>query len=373
MKLIHLSDLHIGKRLNDFSLIDDQKYILDKIVNIIDEEKPQAVLIAGDVYDKSVPSAEAVELFDNFLESIAKNDRQIFVISGNHDSAERIAFGSSLMKKSGVHMSRVFDGRKDMTRLEDEFGFVDVYMLPFIKPAYVRSIFEDENIENYEDAVKCAIDSMVIDKSVRNIIVAHQFITGASVSESEEISVGGSENVGCGVFDDFDYVALGHIHKPQYINREQVRYCGTPLAYSFSECGHEKSVTVVEMGRKGEVFITERTLEPVRHMREMRGSFDEIINCEKSDDYIHVILTDEDDVINAVGRLRNVFPNMMKLDYDNSRTKSIGHIDLCDDVDKKSNEELFEEFYLKQNGKPMNNEQRKIVEELFAIAEEERI
>ena len=367
MKLIHLSDLHIGKRVNEFSMLEDQEYILTKIINIIDDEKPDAVLIAGDVYDKSVPSGEAVQVFDDFLVRLAKRNLQTFVISGNHDSPERLAFGGRLMDISGIHMSPVYNGKVEPISLEDESGKVNFYMLPFIKPVHVRRFFEEENIESYTDAVRVAVDNMNVNDAERNVIITHQFVTGAERSESEEVSVGGSDNVDASVFEKFDYVALGHIHGPQNIGSEKIRYCGTPLKYSFSEANHKKSVTVVNLGEKGELEIDEIPLEPKRDMREIKGKYDEIMmngNQEKSDDYVHIILTDEEDIPNAMGKLRLVYPNLMKLDYDNTRTRSIGKITSAEKTETRSPLELFCELYEKVNGQPMNNEQLEFSKEL---------
>lgn len=367
MKLIHLSDLHIGKRVNEFSMLEDQEYILTKIINIIDDEKPDAVLIAGDVYDKSVPSGEAVQVFDDFLVRLAKRNLQTFVISGNHDSPERLAFGGRLMDISGIHMSPVYNGKVEPISLEDGYGKVNFYMLPFIKPVHVRRFFEEENIESYTDAVRVVIDNMNVNENERNVIITHQFVTGAERSESEEVSVGGSDNVDASVFEKFDYVALGHIHGPQNIGSEKIRYCGTPLKYSFSEANHKKSVTVVNLGEKGKLEIDEIPLEPKRDMREIKGKYDEIMmngNQEKSDDYVHIILTDEEDIPNAMGKLRLVYPNLMKLDYDNTRTRSIGKITSAEKTETRSPLELFCELYEKVNGQPMNKEQLEFSKEL---------
>ncbi len=370
MKLIHLSDLHIGKRVNDFSMLEDQKYIFKVILGIIDDEKPQGVIIAGDIYDKSVPSAEAVQLFDDFIVKLAQRKLNTFVISGNHDSAERIAFGNRLMDVSGIHMSPVYNGAIAPLSLQDEFGKVNIFMLPFIKPANVRPFFEGEEIHTYTDAVKCALSNINIDESQRNIIVTHQFVTGATRSDSEEVSVGGSDNVESFVFDDFDYVALGHIHRPQSCGRATVRYCGTPLKYSFSEASHEKSVTVIELLEKGNINIRTIDLVPKRDMREIKGTYDEVTSKDfyentNTNDYLHVILTDEEDVPDALGKLRLIYPNIMKLDYDNTRTRSIGEVGTAQNVQRKTPFELFSEFFEKQNNQPMSDEQSDFVAEII--------
>lgn len=370
MKFLHLSDLHIGKRVNEFSMIEDQEYILTKIINIIDNEKPDAVIIAGDVYDKSVPSAEAVQLFDDFLCRLAQRKLQVFVISGNHDSAERMAFGGRLMDVSGVHMSPVYKGKVEAISLDDEFGKVNFWMLPFVKPANVRRFFEDAQIESYTDAVRVAVENMNVNADERNVIVTHQFVTGAEKCESEEISVGGSDNVDASVFDVFDYVALGHIHGPQNIGSERVRYCGTPLKYSFSEAKHKKSVTVVEMGEKGSLEIRTIALEPKRDMREIKGTYDEVTFKENyintnTNDYMHITLTDEEDIPDAIGKLRVIYPNLMKLDYDNKRTRSSVKLDIIENIEQRSPLDLFAEFYEKQNNQPMTDVQSEFMKSLI--------
>lgn len=377
MKFIHLSDLHLGKRLNEFSLLDDQKDIIIKIMNIIDSEKPDAVIIAGDVYDKSVPSAEAVAVFDDFLVRLAKRKLRVFVISGNHDSAERIAFGSRLMDSSGIHMSPVYNNVIEPYSMSDEHGEVCIYMLPFIKPINVKRYYPEHEFTSYTDAVKLVTDNISVDESKRNIIVTHQFVTGAQRSESEEISVGGTDNVDASVFDKFDYVALGHIHSPQSIDRETVRYCGTPLKYSFSEASHQKSVTVVEMKEKGNVEIKTVPLTPLHDMREIKGTFEFVTDKANyegtaTDDYMHITLTDEDDIPDATGKLRIIYPNLMKLDYDNKRTRSQAFIDGAEDVKEKHPLELFAEFFELQNNRPMSEEQTGVVRSLIEkIWEEE--
>lgn len=371
MKLIHLSDLHLGKRVNEYSMLEDQAYILKKIINVIDDEKPDGVLIAGDVYDKAVPSAEAVRLFDDFLVSLAGRRLQVFIISGNHDSPERIAFGSRLMDVSGIHLSPVYDGHVTPITLSDEYGNVNVYMLPFLKPANVRRFYEEEEISSYTDAIGCAISRMGMDDSQRNILVTHQFVTGAVRSESEEISVGGSDNVDAAVFDAFDYVALGHIHSPQNCGAEKIRYCGTPLKYSFSEAKDQKSVTVIELGAKGVLTIRTVDLVPLHELAELKGTYEELTlrsfyeGTGLQEDYTHITLTDEEDIPDAIGKLRTVYHRLMKLDYDNRRTRASMQIDGAADVETKSPLELFGDFYELQNNQPMTEEQSAFMRSLI--------
>lgn len=374
MKLIHLSDLHLGKRVNEFSMLEDQQYILTEILRIMDAEQPDGVLIAGDVYDKTVPSAEAVALLDDFLVRLAKRDLQIFLISGNHDSPERMAFGGRLMEGSGVHLAPVYDGRVNPITLTDAYGTVNFYLLPFVKPAHVRRCFPEREITTYTDALAAAIEAMGVDQTGRNVLVTHQFVTGAARCDSEELSVGGTDNVDVSVFDPFDYVALGHIHGPQRVGRETVRYCGTPLKYSFSEAGHQKAVTVVELGSKGTVSVRTVPLIPLRDLVELRGTYEELTfrgfyeGTSYQKDYVHITLTDEEDVPDAMRKLQIIYPNLMKLDYDNRRTRAGARLDGAEDAEQKSPLELLEEFYEKQNGQPMGEEQQ-----AFARAWMERI
>lgn len=370
MKLIHLSDLHLGKRVNEFSMLEDQQYILTEILQIIDREKPDGVMIAGDVYDKSVPSAEAVALLDDFLVRLAKRDLQVFLISGNHDSPERMAFGGRLMAQSGVHLAPVYDGKVRPITLTDEYGPVNLYLLPFLKPAHVRRCFPEREILTYTDALAAAIEAMGVDTAQRNVLVTHQFVTGAARCDSEEISVGGTDNVDVSVFEPFEYVALGHIHGPQQVGRETVRYCGTPLKYSFSEAKHQKSVTVVELGEKGAVSVRTVPLTPMRDLAELRGTYEELTfrgfydGTSYPRDYVHITLTDEEDIPDAVSKLRIIYPNLMKLDYDNKRTRAGIVLEGAEDQ-QRSPLELLEEFYEKQNGQPMGEEQRAFAKNLM--------
>lgn len=364
MKLIHLSDLHLGKRVNEFSMLEDQRYILGEILKIIDQEQPQGVLIAGDVYDKSVPPTEAVALLDDFLAALAGRAVPVFLISGNHDSPERIAFGGRLMARSGVHLAPVYHGTVAPITLTDAHGPVNLYLLPFLKPTHVRRFFPEREISTYTDALATAIQAMGMDPSVRNVLVTHQFVTGAARCDSEEISVGGSDNVDVSVFDPFDYVALGHIHGPQQVGREGVRYCGTPLKYSFSEASHKKSVTVVELEEKGSLTVRTVPLVPQRDLVELRGTYEELTfrgfyqGTSYPQDYVHITLTDEEDIPDAVRKLRVIYPYLMKLDYDNCRTRTEVSLEGAQDVQQKSPLELLEEFYQQQNGQSMGQEQQ---------------
>ena len=376
MKLIHLSDLHLGKRVNDFPMLEDQAYILDRILEIIDAEQPEAVLIAGDVYDKTIPSSEAVALLDDFLVKLADRSLAVLLISGNHDSPERLAFANRLMEGRGVYIAPVYHGEVTPVTLEDVHGLVDFWLLPFLKPVHLRRFFPEEGVESYTNAMACAIWHMPLDPTRRNVLVTHQFVTGAERCESEEVSVGGADNVDASVFAPFDYVALGHLHGPQSIGEERVRYCGTPLKYSFSEVRHQKSVTVIELEEKGTLNLRAVPLTPKRDMVELRGGFAQISSPAfyeqvDRDAYVRVILTDENDIYGAMGQLRSIYPNLMRLDYDNLRTRS-GTAELEEADVKRNPLELFEEFYQQQNHQPMSEEQRGYLAELLEAIQEER-
>ena len=378
MKFIHLSDLHLGKRVNDFPMIEDQRFILERILEIIHEEKPKAVLIAGDVYDKPLPPAEAVKLFDDFISRLSKADAEVFIISGNHDSAERLSFGSKIMDRQGIHFAGGYDGSTHCFSLDDEYGRVSFYMLPFVKPIHVRQAFPDdgkaEEIATYTDAVAFSIDKMGVDENERNVLIAHQFCTGAQRSESEDINVGGLDNVDASVFGPFDYTALGHLHGPQNAGDERVRYCGSPLKYSFSEADQIKSVTIVELGEKKDgacaVHLRTPELVPLRNMKLLRGSFSELTDKNyykhiETDDYMRIILTDEEDVIGALGSLRAIYPYIMRLEYDNTRTRSAAIVPDAEGNDGRTPLEIFDSLYEAQNGRGMDEEQSRVVSSLI--------
>lgn len=377
MKLIHMSDLHLGKRVNDFSMLEDQEYILSIIMQAIDTEQPDGVILAGDIYDKPVPSAEAVELFDKFLVKLSERKIPVFVISGNHDSPERIAFGGRIMKNSKIYLSPVYKGKTESIELCDEYGPVRFYLLPFIKPTHVRRYHPEEEIATYTDAIRIAVADMKIDMGIRNVLVTHQFVTGSERRESEEISVGGTENVDASVFACFDYVALGHLHSPQNCGTERIRYCGTPLKYSFSEVNDKKSLTVIDLGKKGNLQIRTIPLVPRHDWVDLRGTYQELMlrsfyeNTSWRDDYVRITLTDEEDVVDAIGKLRIIYRNLMNLNYDNARTRMNREIGKAEEVERKTPLELFNDFYCLQNNQNMSAEQEQHMKELIEEMREE--
>ena len=372
MKLFHLADLHIGKRVNEFSMIEDQKYILKRILDLAEEEKPDGIILAGDIYDKQIPSAEAVQVFDEFITRLAGRAIPVFIISGNHDSAERLAFGGRLLNSRGIYLSPVYDGSVTKIPLKDQYGTVWIHLLPFIRPSTVRHVFENEAdlVTDVQTAAETVIRHMEIDLKDRNILVAHQFVTGASRCESEDVQVGGLDNIDAAVFTQFDYTALGHIHSPQNVGTDRVRYCGTPLKYSFSEVDQEKSITVVELEKKGTVRTSLLPLKPLRDMRKLRGTYLELTDRSfyrdmNREDYIQVTLTDEDDVPDGLQKLRVIYPNIMQLLYDIQRTKTTQEVDAAQAVEKKTEMELFYEFYELQNNQPMTQQQKDFAEQLI--------
>ena len=340
MRFLHLSDLHLGKRVCEFSMLEDQRYILEEILTLLDETPVDGVLLAGDLYDKPVPPAEAVRLLDWFLTQLAARKLPVFA------------------------------GAPHPIPLQDAHGTVDVYLLPFLKPAMVRHVWPDEPIESYNDALACVLRHCTPDPGHRSVLVAHQFVAGAAACESEEPSVGGVDSVDAALFDAFDYVALGHLHSPQKVGRETLRYCGTPLKYSFSEAGQHKSATFVELGAKGEVHITTAPLTPRHDLRGLRGSYMELTDrrCYEGtavDDYLHITLTDEQDVPDALARLRVIYPNLMQLDYDNQRTRQQQEINAPERTESVSPLEHLAAFYQLQNNQPLTAEQTAFCQELI--------
>lgn len=379
---MHLADLHLGKRVNGFSMMEDQEYILNRILEIMEEEQPDGLLIAGDVYDKTIPPAEAVRLMDDFLTAVAAKHVPVFLISGNHDSAERVAFGHQLMQGSGIWISPVYDGTIRHHTLEDRWGEVNIYLIPFLRPSVVRSFFPDVEIEDYTDALRTIIEDLQVDTSRRNVVLAHQFVTAAGAlpetCDSEQLSVGGLDRVDGSVFSPFDYTALGHLHGPQRVGSETIRYAGSPLKYSFSELHQKKSVTVAELRAKGETEIRQIPLQPRREMIELRGTFEEILEearkkGELQTDYYHMILTDETDVVDALSRLREYYPNIMLLDYDNRRTRSQKEVEQLERVEERTPGELFAALYEQQNGQEMDSDRKEYLDGLIREIWEEQV
>lgn len=370
MKLFHLSDLHLGKRLNGFSLMEDQADILSQILQYVDTQKPDALLIAGDVYDKPIPPAEAVSLFDSFLVQLAERGIQIFLISGNHDSPERLSFGGKLMQPSGIHVAPVYDGTLTPITLSDAYGTVDFYLLPFLKPVHVRHFYPEETIESYTDAIQCALEHRIEGNADRTVLLSHQFVTGAIQCESEELLVGGVEQIDVQVFDGFDYVALGHLHGPQAVGRPTVRYCGTPLKYSFSEARHQKSIPVITLEEPGQIDIQLLPLTPKRDLLERTATFETMLDRAfyqtfDRNAYLHVTLTDEQEIPDAISKLRVIYPNIMRLDYCNTYTAHQAILSAPTQAEQHTPLELFSALYKMQNNKVLSSTQTALLERLI--------
>ena len=355
MRLLHLGDLHLGKSLGDFDLIEDQKYILDQILAVIRDRSVDAVLIAGDVYDKAIPSEAATNLLDYFLCRLSETGVKTFMISGNHDSDDRLNYGSQLFQTSQIYIASVYMGILARYTVEDQVGEVDVYLLPFVKASQVRHYFPDAKIDSYDDAVHVILAQAGVDLNRRNVIVAHQFVTGKSedpaLAGSESAgtqSVGLVEKIAYDRFDAFDYVALGHIHSSQKVGREEVRYAGSPLKYSLSEVNNIKSMPLVTLGEKGQVSVELIPLSPMRDLRHIKGSIRELLDkkhVQSPEDFIYATLTDEEIIGDAMGIFQQVYPNTVKIDYDNSHTREIEQVDLSHIVENKSFSELIGDFY----------------------------
>lgn len=380
MKFFHLSDLHIGKQLHRYNLKEDQQVILKEVITYAKELRPDAIVIAGDIYDKSVPSAEAVNVFDEFLTDLSEITPEIpiLIISGNHDSPDRLKYASEILKRHHIYLAGNVPERPEehieKVTLHDAYGEVDFYLLPFMKPAYVKNIFVDGTPETYSDAVKEIIKREKIDyKDKRNVLVSHQFYVGEKAEspetcDSEVFSVGGIDNVDIGSVKEFDYVALGHLHGAQCIGKPEIRYCGTLLKYSVSESTQNKSLTVVTLKAKGEKpEIENYPLHPLRDVRKKKGTLDEIIKeaqeTEK-DDYISITLTDEIDPYKPKEQLERIFFHILEIRVDNQRTRTkLKEMD--EELVMKDPFTSFAEFYKEMQGREMNGEEETIMKEIF--------
>jgi len=374
MKILHTSDWHLGKKVNNFPMLEEQRYILDEIVAIVQEERPDVIIIAGDVYHTSTPAADAVSLLDHYISALHALCGHVFVLAGNHDSAERIAFGAAIMNDNGVHFSQVFSATPQQVTLTDAFGEVHFYMLPFVRPMDVRAALadepQDEPIDSYDAAIRKAIDAMQPDYTQRNILIAHQYIQGAERCDGEE-TVGGLDEVDAAIVQHFDYVALGHLHGPQHVQFPHIRYSGSPLKYSFSEVHHRKSVTIIECNEKGNLSLRERYLTPLHDWSDLRGTYDELMSEAFYKDkgynrhYVRITLTDENDVVDAMRKLQSVYPLAVTLQYDNTRTRSAQDTSMAEQVEEMTPIEIVREFYAKQNGQPMSSEQENMMSDLI--------
>lgn len=383
MKLLHLADLHLGKILQEQSLIEDQEYMLNQIIKLIKKENVETVLISGDVYDRSVPPSEAVNLLDSFLKTLIKELKiKVFIIAGNHDSKDRLGFGSKIFEDEGLYIESKYTGNLRKVELQDEYGKLNIYMLPFVKPVEVKQFFEDDLENNYNIAINKIIGKEEINKRERNIILVHQFVTAGTIeperTESEVLSLGGIENVDVSNFNDFDYVAIGHVHRPQKIGRDTARYAGTMLKYSFSEINHNKTVSIIEIKEKGDININLVQLNPLRDMREIKGPLEELIKpenyeCGNTNDYIKAVIINEEPVYDAIGQIRRIYPNTLKLEIRNSKT--INNVEEqninLENIKKKTELELFADFYKSQNNVELDERQTEIIKNIISEVKNE--
>lgn len=370
MRFLHISDLHLGKRVYEYSMIEEQKNALEQVLKAVEDKNVDGIFIAGDIYDKTVPTIEAIELFDSFLVELAKKDIDVFVISGNHDSPERIGFGSELFKSQRIHISKAYEGKVEYVDVQDEYGTVRVHLIPYLKPANVRRFYPEEEITDFNSALNVVVKNMKVAEDGRNVVLVHQFITGAVRSESEESFLGGMDNIEYDLFDEFDYVALGHIHKSQAMGRQQVRYSGALVKYAIDEIKQVKSITYGEMNGNGEVSIETIPIKPVHDMRHIEGTYMELTDRNnyidtKVDDYLHVVLKDEEDVPDALRKLRVIYPNILKIEYDNTRTRHRNSVIDREAVKKKEPLEYIEELFYLQNNDNMNEEQLSVIRQLM--------
>ena len=371
MRFLHIADLHLGKQMNDVILLPDQEYVLEQIVSIAETERADAVLIAGDVYQRSAPQAEAMALFDRFVSRLASMGKKVFVISGNHDSAQRISYFSSLIRDSGVYVTEAFDGKLQSVALQDREGEIVVWMLPFLRPSQVKRFLPGERIATYQDAVEAVLRRAPVDPKKRNILLCHQFITGCETTDSEEQAVGGLDNIDASVFDAFDYVALGHIHKPQKVARDTLRYAGSPLKYSFSEANHKKSAVIVDMEEKGDMVVRTVPLYPLHDVRLLEGTVDELMRRDYSEDYLWITVHDELVPPDARVTLSTNFPNMMKFSVVNSKTKMDMDVLATQSMEEKTVQELFSDFYrLQNNDQDLSDAHRKVIDKVLREMEE---
>lgn len=382
MKFLHLSDLHIGKTVNRFSMLEEQKNVFDQITGYIRSEQPAAVIIAGDVYDRAIPGVEAVGLFDDFLTSLAREDVAVMLIAGNHDSPERMNFASRLLSEKKLFLCGSFCGKLQKHVLTDEFGDVNFWLLPFVKPLTVREFFSENQIESYDDAINIILRNADINYSSRNVLVSHQFYTRAAVepvrSDSEMDTVGGLDAVDAGIIEQFDYAALGHLHGEQTVGAMHIRYAGSPVKYSFSEWRQEKSVSMVELNEKGNLMVKALPLKPVHDMREIKGELEKlrsekVYSLYDKEDYLRVVLTDEEEIIDPIGKLRSVYPNIMSLDFERSgkNADAASSVPDSDEIKKLSPFDLFNDFFNAQLNAKLSAEQKKIVRDILESEDEE--
>lgn len=375
MRFLHISDLHLGKRVYEYSMLEEQKNALWQVLSIVDEKNIEGLFIAGDIYDKSIPTIEAIELFDSFLVELSNRNIDVYIISGNHDSPERVGFGADFFKSKRIYISKAYDGNIQYVDKEDLYGKIRIHLIPFLKPANVRRFHQEMEIADYNSAIRTVVEDIKLCEDGRNVVLVHQFITGAVRSQSEESFLGGMDNIEYDLFDEFDYVALGHIHKSQAMGRQQVRYSGALVKYALDEINQVKSMTLVEIKGKGEVEIETIPIKPIHDMRRVEGTYMELTDRNKYvntkvDDYLHVVLKDEEDVPDALRKLRVIYPNILKLEYDNTRTRHKNSVIEGKGVRRKEPMEYIEELFRKQNNEDMTSEQATVLKNIMEDSDE---
>ena len=375
MRFLHISDLHLGKRVYEYSMLEEQKNALWQVLSIVDEKNVEGLFIAGDIYDKSIPTIEAIELFDSFLVELSNRNIDVYIISGNHDSPERVGFGADFFKSKRIYISKAYDGNIQYVDKEDLYGKIRIHLIPFLKPANVRRFHQEMEIADYNSAIRTVVEDIKLCEDGRNVVLVHQFITGAVRSQSEESFLGGMDNIEYDLFDEFDYVALGHIHKSQAMGRQQVRYSGALVKYALDEINQVKSMTLVEIKCKGEVEIETIPIKPIHDMRRIEGTYMELTDRNnyvntKVDDYLHVVLKDEEDVPDALRKLRVIYPNILKLEYDNTRTRLKNSVIEGKGVRRKEPMEYIEELFRKQNNEDMTSEQATVLKNIMEDSDE---
>ncbi len=387
MKIIHTGDWHIGKIVNDFSMLEDQKYILEQLISVVEQEKPDALIIAGDIFDRSIPPVEAVELVDQvFYRLLMEMQVPILAVAGNHDSAERLSFANRILTNNGLHIQGTFDGNVPCISLEDSFGTVNFYLVPYTDPRNVRHIYKDEQISTHDQAAKRIIEKIghAFDTRQRNVMVTHGYITrlgepAECISDSERpLSIGGTDFVSSEHFSIFNYTALGHLHAPQKAGYDNVRYSGSLLKYSFSEVNHKKGITVAELDQKGNTSVRHIELIPRRDMRIIKGPVNELVSPEvyksaNTEDYIHAIITDRGELIDPMSKLRAVYPNVMGLSREGGSLREGSKTSASQGYKSKSKLELFREFYNSIQGEALGEEAEKVITRIIGEVEKEGV
>lgn len=376
MRFLHLGDLHFGKVVNSFSMIEDQQYVLEQVKEYIKHYQPAAILLAGDIYDRTVPPARAVSLYSRFLKEVLIDlNTPVLAVAGNHDGADLVSFGHELFESAHYYVAGHYTKEVKKVILEDEHGPVNFYLVPFADYAVVREAHQEE-IKSLDEAMKWTLEKIAMNKAERNVLITHAFVVGSDEEPQEcdsekKLVVGGKESVSASHFVDFDYVALGHLHRTQQVGSDKIRYSGSLLKYSFSEENYEKSVTMIDLNESGAITCELLPLKPRRDMRTMRGELNELLNQPPSDDYLRVILTDRGELLEPMAKLRKVYPNIMILELDQKFSDFKGS--KLDKVarEQKSPEQLFHDFYLHHKGETLHQEGIKLIQRVIQQLREE--